>query len=372
MIQKDENIKQKDEIIKMKDEIIKQKDKLIKELKDILYKNNEENNEEEKQEKNENIIKNEKQIEINNNNSLFQNFNIFNLKPKYKLKYHGEKQIKTILQLYDGRLVSGGENGFIIIYNKETFQPEIIIKEQTSNINHLIQLKDGNIISCSNDKTMILFQLIENNKYKILSQVNVGNDNYPHKIRELDNNLIGLVASNFIIFYSNNKNTFIENYNIKINKIGQYRNMIKVKKGELIISGTGDKIQFFDLNTKQLKEIININRDIHWGIDELLCMMNDKCLCVGGADKITIIDVYQKNIISEVEDKGAHICLFKLNDSILLSGKGDGSITQWKISQNNLSISFKKEKAHESNIRQIITINQFIVTCSDDHSINIW
>ena len=37
-----------------------------------------------------------------------------------------------------------------------------------------------------------------------------------------------------------------------------------------------------------------------------------------------------------------------------------------------LSISFKKEKAHESNIRQIITINQFIVTCSDDHSINIW
>ena len=367
--QKDENLKQNEEIIKMKDEIIKQKDKLINELKNILNKNNEE----QKKENNENLIKIEKKpIEKNKNNFYFQNFNIFKLKPKYKLKYHGEKQIKTILHLYDGRLISGGENGFIIIYNKETFQPEIIIKEQTSNINHLIQLKDGNIISCSNDKTMILFQLTDNNKYKILSQVNVGNDNYPHKIRELDNNLIGLVASNFIIFYTNNKNTFIENFNIKINKIGQYRNMIKVKKGELIISGTDDKIQFFELNTKQLKEIIDINRDIHWGIDELLCMMNDKCLCVGGADKITIIDVYQKNIISEVEDKGAHICLFKLNDSILLSGKGDGSITQWKINQNNLSISFKKEKAHESNIRQIITINQFIVTCSDDHSINIW
>ena len=148
--------------------------------------------------------------------------------------------------------------------------------------------------------------------------------------------------------------------------------MIKVKPGELIISGTDDKIQFFELNTKQLKEIININRDIHWGIDELLCMMNDKCLCVGGADKITIIDVYQKNIICEVEDKGAHICLFKLNDYILLSGKGDGSITQWKISQNNLIINFKKEKAHESNIRQIITLNEFVATCSDDHSINIW
>ena len=30
-------------------------------------------------------------------------------------------------------------------------------------------------------------------------------------------------------------------------------------------------------------------------------------LCAGGADKITLVDVYQKNIIREIEDKGAHI-----------------------------------------------------------------
>ena len=44
-------------------------------------------------------------------------------------------------------------------------------------------------------------------------------------------------------------------------------------------------------------------------------------LCAGGADKITLVDVYQKNIIREIEDKGAHICLYKLNDNILLTGK---------------------------------------------------
>ena len=44
-------------------------------------------------------------------------------------------------------------------------------------------------------------------------------------------------------------------------------------------------------------------------------------MCVGGADKITVVDVYQKNIIREIEDKGAHICLYKLNDNILLTGK---------------------------------------------------
>ena len=107
-----------------------------------------------------------------------------------------------------------------------------------------------------------------------------------------------------------------------------------------------DKIQFFELNSKKLKEIININRDIYWTPDFLLCMINERCLCVGGADKISLIDVYQKNIIREIEGKGVLICLYKLNDNILLTRKDSGDITQWKISQNNRNLMFTKEKVH--------------------------
>ena len=91
------------------------------------------------------------------------------------------------------------------------------------------------------------------------------------------------------------------------------------------------------MNSKKLKEIININRDIYWTPDFLLCMINERCLCVGGADKISLIDVYQKNIIREIEGKGVLICLYKLNDNILLNRKDSGDITQWKISQNNIN-----------------------------------
>ena len=59
-------------------------------------------------------------------------------------------------------------------------------------------------------------------------------------------------------------------------------------------------------------------------------MINERCLCVGGANKITLIDIYNKNIIREIEESGNHICLYKLNDNILLTGK-DNDITQWKI-----------------------------------------
>ena len=41
---------------------------------------------------------------------------------------------------------------------------------------------------------MNLYQLMENNKYKLLCQVKVQEDNCPRKIRELENGEIGLVA----------------------------------------------------------------------------------------------------------------------------------------------------------------------------------
>ena len=364
-------IKQKDEIIREKDKIIKEKNEIIEiiaDLKEIISKITGKNiNDIKKKENNENE-------ENDDPNETFKDFNIVNLTPKDILTDHGDQSINTILQLQDGRLASGGGDGNIIIYNEETLKPELTISEHTKSIYDLIQLKNGNLMSCSGgDRTMNLYQLIENNKYKLLSQVKVQEKYYPLKIRELENGEIGLVAYDSILFYLNKNNKFDEDFIITHdqNQIGQYYNMISVKPGELVISGNANKIQFFELNSRKLKEIININRDIHWIYDNLLCMMNERYLCVGGQNKITIIDVYQKNIIREIEDNGYHYCLYKLNDNILLSGKGY-DITQWKICQNNLTLISKKEKAHQSCIWKIIKFRKNIVTCSDDKSLKIW
>ena len=365
-------IKQKDEIIREKDKIIKEKNEIIEiiaDLKEIISKITGKNiNDIKKKENNENE-------ENDDPNETFKDFNIVNLTPKDILTDHGDQSINTILQLQDGRLASGGGDGNIIIYNKETLKQELTISEHTKPIYDLIQLKNGNLMSCSgDDRTMNLYQLIENNKYKLLSQVKVQEKYNPRKIRELENGEIGLVASDSILFYLNKNNKFDEDFIITYdqNQIGQYNNMISVKPGELVISGNANKIQFFELNSRKLKEIININRDISsWNYDNLLCMMNERYLCVGGENKITIIDVYQKNIIREIEDAGVHYCLYKLNDNILLSGK-NYDITQWKICQNNLTLISKKEKAHQSYIWKIIKFRKNIVTCSADKSLKIW
>ena len=108
---------------------------------------------------------------------------------------------------------------------------ELIINEHTKEIRDLIQLKNGNLMSCSYDKTMNLYQLIENNKYKLLSQVKVQEKYDPRKIRELEYGEIGLVAYESIFFYLNKNNKFDEDFIITYdnNQIKQYYNMISVK-----------------------------------------------------------------------------------------------------------------------------------------------
>ena len=56
--------------------------------------------------------------------------------------------------LNDGRLVSCAWDNSIIIYNKITYQPDIIIKQHTGGVNCVTKLSSGILASCSSDKTI--------------------------------------------------------------------------------------------------------------------------------------------------------------------------------------------------------------------------
>ena len=225
-----------------------------------------------------------------------------------------------------------------------------------------------------------MYQL-ENNNYKLLSQIDV---DMPKKMIELENGEIGLIVRESIIFYLILNNKFEEDFIIerKLHNgkyYGEYFDMIKIKPGELAIlefinlgmGGNSCEIIFLELQSRKLKESININRSFFYHPSNVLCMMNERCLCVGGSGKITIIDVNKKSIIKEIEEPGSTYVLYKLNDNILLSGN-NMNITQWKINQNSLELTSKKEKAHQSTIYEIIKFGKLIASCSYDKSLKIW
>ena len=62
--------------------------------------------------------------------------------PIHTLTNH-TNSVYCLCLLNDGRLVSGSDDKSIIIYNKITYQPDIIIKEHNKGILYITQLSSG-------------------------------------------------------------------------------------------------------------------------------------------------------------------------------------------------------------------------------------
>ena len=85
--------------------------------------------------------------------------------PIHKLTNHTD-DVLCLCMLNDGRLVSGSVDKSIIIYDKNTFQPDLIIKEHSDYVLCIIQLSSGILASCSADNTIKLFN-INGKKYEV-------------------------------------------------------------------------------------------------------------------------------------------------------------------------------------------------------------
>ena len=113
-------------------------------------------------------LKDKKYIETAKNNNNLYNINNFHISLKnsiHILNYH-KNWILCLSILNDGRLISGSADNSIIIYNKITYQPDLIINEHKDLVRCIIQLNSGIIATCSFDKTIKLFN-IKGNNYNI-------------------------------------------------------------------------------------------------------------------------------------------------------------------------------------------------------------
>ena len=118
----------------------------------------------------------------------------------HKLSVHTD-YVYCLAILNDGRLVSGSWDKSIIIYNKLTYQPDLIIKEHNSGVLYIIQLISGELVSCSYDDKEIKIFKIKGNEYEVLQTLKY-HTKYVWKIIELKNNkLVSCSDDASIIFY---------------------------------------------------------------------------------------------------------------------------------------------------------------------------
>ena len=180
------------------------------------------------------------------------------------------------------------------------------------------------------------------------------------------------IDSSIIVYFKEN-NEYKMDYKISTN--GKCYSVIQTKNNEICYSEqTNSGICFFDiLERKKIKSIENISKrnDCH----EKVLMISEDLLCVGGENKISIINVNQHNLIRVIDSPGSSwitaICL--LNENTILTGDNSGIIKQWKREGDNLILISKKEKTHSNYIFCLLnTGDNHVVSGSCDCKIRFW
>ena len=334
-------------------DIIKENEKSKNEIDNILNINN-------------NILIN-KEININNNNdALFNNYDIKSKELMLTIKVHKNIIFCSVL-LNDGRFVTGSLDKSIIIYNKKTFKPDLIIKEHKYSVSYLLQLSSGLLASCSGDYTIKIFN-INNNNYKIEQTLNEHKD-WVNGIIELNNKkLISCSGDKSIIIYSKVNNKYKKDYKLNINDVCW--NVIQTQENEICYSEGSYSIYFYDvINKKYIYKIENISI----ASNNCFNMITKDLLLILGKNILTIINVNQHKLIRKINvpnsDSIFSSCI--LNKNNILTGDYRGQIKHWRIEEDNLKLISIKEKAHNYKIFILLKLEDGHIL-SGSKEIKIW
>ena len=332
-------------------------------------------------------------LEKNNNNSLpkseintikpIEQFssnsdvNFSEKEPIHLMTKHHANAIYCIAILKNKRLVSGGYDSKIIVYDKNYTKPELEINEHSAAVSSLIVSSNGSLISSSCDKTLKIFKIEENVKndkislnYFLMQTINTNHGNNIIHVRELSSNkLVSCSLDTKLNFYlSQNNNYSLE---ITIDMPNSVYNILEVPDEKLVLSLNGE-LKLFDLKTRKIiKEIKDIACYADW-VNDNLCLIKPNCLVTCGNSNIYIVDLVQFKLLNKINTNSNNITLCYWNGKLIV-GANNGMIQEFKVNDANLSkISFK-EKCHQEHIWQIINDDKGnLISCSHDNFIKVW
>ena len=178
-------------------------------------------------------------------------------------------------------------DNFINIYQNKTYITLSKIKAHDSDITYIKQIKNGNIISCSKDKSLKIWEQKNNNLTQLhilLSHTGSVNKVYEYK-------------QNYFISCSDDSTLKIWNININIKTLNKHNDSIVnilLIKHNILISASRDKILYFwNIDNFSIKGIIE---NIHCYSNNSMVNYNNY-LFIGGLKGIIYIcniNTYQK------------------------------------------------------------------------------
>ena len=285
------------------------------------------------------------------------------------------KAVHIMLQLKDERLISGSEDGYLTVYNKDNFEVDLSIKVHSEDIYSCIQLNDGRILTCSKDSTMKIIKLKDDNKYEIEASLESHKNTVLNAIEIKENKIISISLDKTMKIWDLTNFQNIETIENICN------NILKINENEFITSYSEDKcIKFWNSENLQNTKII---KDINvTDVVRSMCLFNENLLFIGGDGVISLIDIKKYELIMKFEIDGVILSLNKsLDENIFCSIfnlNRNNHIIKYHYDNGNLVKIYEKKKAHNNPIFNCFQLKNGIIVSAegrkntDSYQIKFW
>ena len=307
---------------------------------------------------------------------------IFNYSKNYLTTHIHTLEVFNLLILQDGRLSSSSDDGKLIIYNKNNASVDLIIAEHGNDtLSYHIQLKNGNLGTCSYDHTIKIIKLQGKTQYKLLQTITDHTDKVLKILEYKENNIISCSYDKTMKVFILENDIYKCTKSIEINNTPEDdSNLLFIKKySEILTSSYNDKyIKFWNIEEKKDIQLMAQINDISCSVwPNSMTIMGDKLFIGTENDGLFIISIKKHCIISNIEKDISNICtvISLINGNIMIGGRNtEGqSIIEYKFEDGILLKINSKYTEHSENITDIITLNNGnVITCSMDERIKFF
>ena len=289
-----------------------------------------------------------------------------------KTKIQFPEVINFLLKLGDGRICISYLNN-ISILNKITYKLEITKeKAHKKNINSLSQLNDGKLISCADEPILNIYNIEEkalsiHQKIDIFSKVPTKKIKFLFTAAELINKDLAICGTfPALTFYRYNslKDEYDFNYYIYNKKDDNIKHFKQINENLIILvtwksysCGCNSKITLCDLEKKEIKEksIITHSGKLY---GESISKISENYLAVSICKSILIIDLKKLKKIKEyqIDSFCCNICVF---GNYLFCGSSKGKIYKYALNEDKLE--FKEDiiiKNEYIPIQSLVKLNK--------------
>ena len=278
---------------------------------------------------------------------------------------------KKILFLKDGKILLSDSTGEFYLYNDLNFENPYIAKIFEKFPQDIVELSDGSIAGCSNDKTMKIFRF-QNKTHKILVEYQDDEEIWALTTIKGSDNLVFGDLKGVLYFFPKSKDGYSPGKKLKIAK-ATILNILSLSENILLVVIMNIGLYFYDINTNTVFK--TIKHAYFNPFKDSIKIISDHELLIGAEEYIFLIDYKKYLTLSHfMNDNSYSIC--KYSEDCLLCNYRDGFIKTYKMIRKNGKLEFEYKNKLKIHNKQIVGMVQCpdgkFITYSMDECLKIW